>query len=191
MEGGWPWLPLLALRLALAWAQRRERAGCPGSLGLSLATAWNGVAVLQPSLPWYKPAALGHRSALVCAPVLRSILSGRSQGFCVVALVLGPAGPGPSGHFAADSPAAQGLCARAPGLSVPALSQQAWALAGGSCCCSGFQLVAAGRGMMLLARGLVVVFAAAAVYQAASGSGVDEHWSVLRPQSCQKRGRAW
>jgi len=77
LEGGWPWLPLWPFGLALAWRQRRERAG-RWSLGLSLATAWM-VLPLQTQLPWYS-LLLWPPFCLVCAPVLASILSGKVTG---------------------------------------------------------------------------------------------------------------
>jgi 4-amino-4-deoxy-L-arabinose transferase-like glycosyltransferase len=67
LKGGWPWLPLWPFGLALAWRQRRQRAGYWG-LGLSLLTALL-VLPLRTQLPWYS-LLLWPPFCLVCAPVL-------------------------------------------------------------------------------------------------------------------------
>jgi hypothetical protein len=67
LEGGWPWLPLWPFGLALAWRQRRTRAGL-WSLGLTVLTAAM-VLPLRTQLPWYS-LLLWPPFALVCAPVL-------------------------------------------------------------------------------------------------------------------------
>jgi 4-amino-4-deoxy-L-arabinose transferase-like glycosyltransferase len=67
LEGGWPWLPLWPFGMALAWRQRRSRAGL-WSLGLTLLTAAM-VLPLRTQLPWYS-LLLWPPFALVCAPVL-------------------------------------------------------------------------------------------------------------------------
>ena len=67
LKGGWPWLPLWPFGLALAWRQRRQRAGFWG-LGLTLLTALL-VLPLRTQLPWYS-LLLWPPFCLVCAPVL-------------------------------------------------------------------------------------------------------------------------
>jgi 4-amino-4-deoxy-L-arabinose transferase-like glycosyltransferase len=67
LKGGWPWLPLWPFGLALAWRQRRQRAGYWG-LGLTLLTALL-VLPLRTQLPWYS-LLLWPPFCLVCAPVL-------------------------------------------------------------------------------------------------------------------------
>ncbi len=67
LEGGWPWLPLWPFGIALAWRQRRTRAGL-WCLGLTLLTAAL-VLPLRTQLPWYS-LLLWPPFALVCAPVL-------------------------------------------------------------------------------------------------------------------------
>ena len=67
LKGGWPWLPLWPFGLALAWRQRRQRAGYWG-LGLTLLTALL-VLPLRTQLPWYS-LLLWPPLCLVCAPVL-------------------------------------------------------------------------------------------------------------------------
>lgn len=67
LEGGWPWLPLWPFGIALAWRQRRTRAGL-WCLGLTVLCAAM-VLPLRTQLPWYS-LLLWPPFALVCAPVL-------------------------------------------------------------------------------------------------------------------------
>ena len=71
LKGGWPWLPLWPFGLALAWRQRRQRAGYWG-LGLTLLTALL-VLPLRTQLPWYS-LLLWPPFCLVCAPVLNWLI---------------------------------------------------------------------------------------------------------------------
>jgi 4-amino-4-deoxy-L-arabinose transferase-like glycosyltransferase len=67
LKGGWPWLPLWPFGLALAWRQRRLRAG-HWCLGLTVLTTLL-VLPLRTQLPWYS-LLLWPPFCLVCAPVL-------------------------------------------------------------------------------------------------------------------------
>lgn len=89
LKGGWPWLPLWPFGLALAWRQRRQRAG-HWSLGLTVVTALL-VLPLRTQLPWYS-LLLWPSFCLVCAPVLAWLIR-----------------PGPEGR-----PPAAGLAAAIP-----------------------------------------------------------------------------
>jgi 4-amino-4-deoxy-L-arabinose transferase-like glycosyltransferase len=73
LSGGWPWLPLLPFGLALAWRERRSRAGL-WTLGLSLQAALL-VFPLRTQLPWYH-LLLWPPFALACGPVLADLASG-------------------------------------------------------------------------------------------------------------------
>ena len=88
LEGGWPWLPLWPFGMALAWRQRRTRAGL-WCLGLSVLTA-GLVLPLRTQLPWYS-LLLWPSFALVCAPALVWLLRrdrpGRPPGARVVAAI--------------------------------------------------------------------------------------------------------
>jgi 4-amino-4-deoxy-L-arabinose transferase-like glycosyltransferase len=88
LEGGWPWLPLWPFGLALAWGQRRSRAGL-WCLGLTVLTAVL-VLPLQTQLPWYS-LLLWPPFALVCAPMLAWLVrreqSGRPPGAALLARV--------------------------------------------------------------------------------------------------------
>ena len=77
LKGGWPWLPLWPFGLALAWRQRRQRAGyC--SLGLTVVTALL-VLPLGTQLPWYS-LLLWPPFCLVCAPVLAWLIRPGPEG---------------------------------------------------------------------------------------------------------------
>ena len=76
LEGGWPWLPLWPFGLALAWRERRRRAGL-WCLAFSLITAAL-VLPLRTQLPWYS-LLLWPPFCLVCGPVL-AWLPGRGGG---------------------------------------------------------------------------------------------------------------
>jgi 4-amino-4-deoxy-L-arabinose transferase-like glycosyltransferase len=88
LKGGWPWLPLWPFGLALAWRQRRQRAGYWG-LGLTLLTALL-VLPLRTQLPWYS-LLLWPPFCLVCAPVLawliRPGLEGRPPAAALAAAI--------------------------------------------------------------------------------------------------------
>ena len=77
LKGGWPWLPLWPFGLALAWRQRRQRAGYWG-LGLTLLTALL-VLPLRTQLPWYS-LLLWPPFCLVCAPVLAWLIRPGREG---------------------------------------------------------------------------------------------------------------
>ncbi len=77
LEGGWPWLPLWPFGMALAWRQRRTRAGL-WCLGLTLLTAAL-VLPLRTQLPWYS-LLLWPPFALVCAPALAWLVRRDRQG---------------------------------------------------------------------------------------------------------------
>ena len=110
LEGGWPWLPLWPFGLALAWRQRRQRAGLWG-LGLTLITALL-VLPLRTQLPWYS-LLLWPPFCLVCAPVL-AWLAGPAAG----SMAASAAGPRPV------PPPGAALLARVPWF---------WSLLGGLC----------------------------------------------------------
>ena len=76
LEGGWPWLPLWPFGLALAWRERRGRAGL-WCLGLTLAMSLM-VLPLRTQLPWYS-LLLWPPFALVCGPVLAWLLDRQPQ----------------------------------------------------------------------------------------------------------------
>lgn len=88
LEGGWPWLPLWPFGLALAWKERRRRAGF-WCLALTLITAAL-VLPLRTQLPWYS-LLLWPPFCLVCGPVL-AWLPGRGAGQIAPALVGAPPG---------------------------------------------------------------------------------------------------
>ena len=67
LEGGWPWLPLWPLGLAMAWRQRGQR-WARWCLGLTLLTAAL-VLPLRTQLPWYS-LLLWPPFALLCGPAL-------------------------------------------------------------------------------------------------------------------------
>jgi 4-amino-4-deoxy-L-arabinose transferase-like glycosyltransferase len=73
VSGGWPWLPLLPFGLAVAWRERRSRAGL-WTLGLSLQAALL-VFPLRTQLPWYH-LLLWPPFALACGPVLADLAGG-------------------------------------------------------------------------------------------------------------------
>ena len=77
LKGGWPWLPLWPFGLALAWRQRRQRAGY-WSLGLTVLTALL-VLPLGTQLPWYS-LLLWPPFCLVCAPVLAWLIRSGPEG---------------------------------------------------------------------------------------------------------------
>ena len=77
LKGGWPWLPLWPFGLALAWRQRRQRAGY-WSLGLTVLTALL-VLPLGTQLPWYS-LLLWPPFCLVCAPVLVWLIRSGPEG---------------------------------------------------------------------------------------------------------------
>jgi len=96
LEGGWPWLPLWPFGLALAWRERRRRAGL-WCLALTLITAAL-VLPLRTQLPWYS-LLLWPPFCLVCGPVL-AWLAGRGRA---------PLAPG-----SASAPPGAGVLARVP-----------------------------------------------------------------------------
>jgi 4-amino-4-deoxy-L-arabinose transferase-like glycosyltransferase len=77
LKGGWPWLPLWPFGLALAWRQRRQRAG-HWCLGLTVLTALL-VLPLGTQLPWYS-LLLWPPFCLVCAPVLAWLIRSGPEG---------------------------------------------------------------------------------------------------------------